>query len=494
MPLRLNWDALKPFNPGILGFNPSFRVSKEAQGDFLHPNWVRLLDLFPAYALRFPPGTYASFYDWDSGTLDPELAKQYGNKAMLRTIKSQHTRVGALIRSDYRSFLDLVSTRGISPYIVLNLYTHDSRDAEQTVDRVRSRVRVPIHWELGNELSQYGYRGNWLRPWNGDIYVQRALAVARFIRQQGTADEIGVDGAELLRERGHLSVPQRVRNVNTAWNDRLIQDIGAFDAVIFHPYINFVPQVIKAGTREVEASGTCTDAAAEVRRTTVDYRWVFSAAQAVPAAYKDYVSVHFPGKRVWITEVGLAGTARAGGLDFGASGILRSLFNISYFAHWVEAFPDLGAYMFHVLGEGKGPFSAIYPDGSFNSNATSYVFLRKLLKGATELGVETYEAGASLHGIGPNRDRIIRPVIAILVRTPTARRMLIANIGFSSVAVETPFTRARLTHLGGLPPVSLRPGRVRSFADFSGAVSDAPTLTLGPASITLIEDANAANP
>ena len=489
-PLRLSWNQLKPFDPAILGFNPSFRLSADAQGNFQHPDMLRFIDNFPVNALRYPPGTYASVYDWDSGTLDPRLAREYEIKSMLSTIESQRMRLGHLIRSNYRNFLALTVAHEITPFVVLNLYTRGINDAEQVVSRVSGMTTEPIRWELGNELSQPGYRGTRKNPWNVDVYVQRALVVAKAIRQNGEADQIGVDIAGLVRAHGYLQVPERVIEHSTAWNRRITDSIGSFDAVILHPYIRFVPQVIQAGMNERSVTGRCNGASTAGVRSAVAYQWVFSAAEEVPAEYKNYLAAQFPGKRVWLTEVGLAGSDDVSALEFGPSGILRTLFNISYFAHWVDAFPDLGAYMFHVLGMGKGSFSAIYPDGSFNSNSISYVFLRRLLDGATKVGVQTFDAGTGLRGVGPYRDDVIRSVIAIMTRTPATRRVLVANIGFSPVAVASPFAKARLTSIGGLPLVSLQQGRIRSFSDLHSIVSNAPALTLAPVSLTLIEDAD----
>gem|GEM_PF-5233570 len=490
--ISLNWGHMNRFDTIVLGFNPSFRISVGARGNYQHRDMMRLLELFPVYTLRFPPGTYANFYDWDHGTVSPKLARTYDNETMLRTIESQRKRVGKLIKSDYRSFLKFTNVYHITPYIVLNPYSAGVSNSEKTVNRVRAATQQSVRWELGNELSNYDYRGTSTTPWNSGLYVKRAQAISEYISHNKGRDKIGVDAADLLYERGHISVPKHIRNHQILWNKSIAKISNSYDAIIFHPYINFVPQIIKAGMRDKTALGLCPDISTATARSLVEYLWAFSAAQEVPSAYKRYVAVHFPNKQVWLTEVGLAGAERVRGLDFRASGILRSLFNISYLAHWLKSFPRLGTFMFHFLGEGKGPFSAIYPDGSFNSNAVSYVFLRRLLDKVNKIDVETFAAGSVLTGVGPYRNRVIQPIIAIMAENQSVRRVLFVNLGFSPVTVNNMFTNARVTAIGGLPLVTLRENSINSFANFRAYNANVSSITLEEASLTLIEETNVA--
>ena len=485
---RLNLGASQAQWSGALGFNPSF-VGASRGGNFEGPSFMRLMDLLSPQALRYPPGTYASFYDWESMTIDEPLAIKHANKAMLETIKHQRRRAkGGLIKSDYRSFLALARTRSPDPFIVLNLMTRDAEHGQAVVSKVKDLYRGSVRWELGNEVANAEYmRLRTARPWTVDAYVERVAAVSRFIRKSHPEDRIGVVGADLLVERGHVRVPDSIARFSRAWAERISTAAAQYDAVIFHPYVNLVDDVIASGMRERKSAPGCRGLPSDLLRAVVQYQWTFSAAQEVPSAYSDYARRFHPGKDIWLTEIGLFGGKAEPPLDFSASGVPRALFNLVYFAHWVNDVPSLGAYMYHVLDYGEGEFAAVNPDGSLNANGLSFLLLREMFGDGSRVGIQVMDQRGQINGVGPYRESRIAPIVALFSTANGARRVLVANVGLSQVRLVSPFASARVRTLGGGPAARIERGTRRTLDDIPAMDTTENIITLPPMSINLVE-------
>ena len=294
---------------GMLGFNPSFIAADHKRGDFRGSSFGRLMDLFSPQALRYPPGTFASFYDWDSQTIDEPLVRRYAKKSMLKTIRDQRNRnQGNLIKSDYRSFLSLARLRKVQPFIVLNLLTRDSDEAQEVVADIKKDYKGLIDWELGNEVSNVEYlNARPGSPWNVNVYSERVAKVSGFIRESYPEDMIGIVGAELLKVRGYVHVPVWIERFLRNWAEQMSREADSYDAVIFHPYVNLIKDIIDAGIREQRSVAECTALDQESLRAVVQYLWIFSTAQEVPRAYDTNADHYYPNKQLWLTEVGLFG-------------------------------------------------------------------------------------------------------------------------------------------------------------------------------------------
>ena len=488
-PYQLNLSGPKRPWLGMLGFNPSFIAADHRAGNFQGQSFGHLMDLLTPQALRFPPGTYASFYDWDTQSIDESLAREFANKAMVESARNQRKRnQGDLIKSDYHSFLSLVNERSLDPFIVLNMLTKDSDDAEQTIAKVRKKLHGPVNWELGNEVSNVEYLGAGRQsPWNVDVYTGRVGVVSEFIRNGNPQDKIGIVGAELLKERGHIHVPGWIEQFSLNWARRMSREAVNYDAVIFHPYINLVDDVIEAGMYGQRSIAECSVLDQESRRAIVQYQWVFSAAQEVPRAYDAYADFYYPNKQLWLTEVGLFGEKAVAPLNFSANGVLRALFNIVYFAHWLDKVPNLRAYMFHVLDYGIGDFAALYPDRSLNANSVSYMLLHYLLDGATDYSVQVLDQNGRLHGVGPYHANSISPIVALIALGPSGVRVLVVNLGLSVANMKSPFDAVEIRMLGGSPSSSIASDELYSLDDLPSTTTTDQVLKLPPMSLILIE-------
>ncbi|MFZ5619811.1 MAG: hypothetical protein ACOY5W_02170 [Pseudomonadota bacterium] len=474
--------------PGVLGFNPSFAAG-DGRGDFQGSAFSRLVGMFSPQALRYPPGTYATFYDWDSMVIDEQLAKRHANKAMLASIRHQRKRAdGRLIASDYRSFLAMARARSQNPFIVLNLMTADATHARSAISKVKRQFDGTIFWELGNEVANSEYQRLRLpAPWSVETYVERVAAISRYIKDGYPGDRIGAVGADLLVERGHVRAPAAVERMSKRWAERMSNAAEFYDAVIFHPYINLVDDVINVGLLHSRSVAACSGLSRDVLRAVVQYRWIFSAAQEAPARYSVYSDIYHPGKDLWLTEIGLFGDKAKAPLDLSAYGVPRLLFNVAYFAHWVDRVPGVRAYMFHVLDYGKGEFAALNPDGSLNANSVSYLLLRYMLDHPDGLSVQAFGQDRRLEGVGPYQGSAISQIVALMSNGGRDGRALVVNLSPFQGRLAAPYPVVRIRTLGGAPSARIPPGRIRALDDIPAVMTEERVLVLPPLSISLIE-------
>ena len=481
--LRLDPAAPLRTWPGVLGFNPAFNAGNP-QGDFRGPAFMRLMKLLKPDALRHPPGTYANFYDWSSMVIDERLSRRFANQAMLSSIKSQRERGGRLVKSDYRSYLALAQSLGQTPFVVLNPMTQDVIETQEVVSSVMRLVEGGVNWEVGNEVTNPEYlRVRQHPPWSAETYAVRVAAISRFIRQADPDGKIGIVGADLLRERGHVDVPASITRFSNDWTTRISLLDDAYDAVIYHPYVNLLDQVVDQGVQQNRDRAACESLDADELRAVTQYQWAFAAAQEVPARYRAYADDRHAGKELWLTEIGLFASAAEPSLDFSAYGIPRALFNIAYFAHWVDRVPNLRAYMFHVLDYGKGEFAAVNPDGSLNANSLAFLLLRRMLDDPDGFSVQTPRSGARIAGVGPYRDVDVAPVVALVSRTAA----VVINIGPRPAQLALPFSAARVRSLGGTPWARMEAGDVKSLDDIPARAVQGAVLPLPPMSVHLVE-------
>ncbi|MFV8816187.1 hypothetical protein [Haliea sp. E17] len=443
---KLAWENLVYFNSEIIGFNPSFRGGNSSKpGSFTRLSYRAYLDSFPVGALRFPPGTYANYYDWDSMTLDAHLVDESPLLSMHKSIDQQKIdNSGFLIRSDYREFLSLVKDEGIQPFIILNPYLRSIEYNQQVIETIKHIYPGRIYWEMGNEISQKQYQeispdGNW--GWVS--YLYKAQRLSKYIRSKYSDDRIGFVAAEPLVPRGHINVPENITNYELGWNSYLNHSEVDFDAAIFHPYINIYDKATTLEVGNLRNNSNCHSLIDADLERMAKFKWVFSSAQHVPRQYAAYVQKYFPNKDVWISEVGLIGGKKGSVLGFGAEDPARTIFNIMYFAYWVRDVPGLRTYQVHLLANGRGLMSIMYPDSSLNSNSISFLLLNKLFYGADKFGVVELESNTAFYGSGVYSSDQIKPVVAVL-SNGASRKAIVLNLSFEEVNITLPFKEAKV--------------------------------------------------
>ena len=487
--LTVDMHSLRALVQDILGYNPSYRASLEKLGDYEGDSFNVLVDRLTPQSLRFPPGTFSSFYNWDTQTLDEDLARKYANKTIIAAIQNQRKfNKGKLFTSDYRGFLSLTNKKNIQPFIILNNYSKNTGDAYLTIHRVKKLFSGPVHWEIGNELSNSDYQSKSRRTlWNSEIYFKRAIELSKYIKQKYPADMTGVVGAELIKERGHKNVPVWINEFLDLWGQRVIEHSKNFDAVIYHPYINILDRLIKEGGKEKNKMLGCAALNTEAKKAVTAYQWVFSAAQEVPVVYSEYTRGFLPKKEIWLTEVGLLGAKKIDMIDFSSTGISRAMFNIVYFAHWLKKQSNLTSYMFHVLDYGRGDFSALNLDSSLNANSISYILLQRLLKNADKVDVQAFSANEKMYGAGPYSKAEVSPVVVMVTSGSDGVRMLVVNFGFIKASVVAPFESNKISAIGGSLDVSINPGDMYAIDDMRTSISTGKYIDIPPMSINLIE-------
>ena len=490
-PIVIQWNGLKPFSKALIGYNPSYRASNEQLGNFSSSDFRKLLTLFPVYSLRFPPGTYANYYNWEEMSLDEVLVKSSKKKSMINSIDQQkEDNKGKLIKSDYKSFLKLSDDQNIWPFIILNPYLRDQSYNESIVKYVKQETKRIIHWELGNELSNTEYQySKFDDGWNSKIYSKRISELGTYIKSKYPDDKVGVVAADLLEERGHISVPKWINEYVKSWNRDVASSKKYYDAVIFHPYINIFDKTTNETVKDMHKKTACKDLSNETKKVLAIYKWNYSSAQEVPKHYNAFIEENYSSKEVWVTEVGLLGNSEDHTLGYGVDKFMRTLFNLAYFSNWVGEVPELKTFMFHVLSYGKGSMSAIYPDGSLNANTLSYLLLNRLLEGADQISIERFNYTSNVYGSGVYSDTVIDPIIVIKAEGGETRRMLAINIGMESIPAVIPFGSAKQTVIEWNKAHTIMQGKYYRIEEISDVSTVKNQIILPPLSVVLINEA-----
>ncbi len=433
-------------NTGLPGFNSPMGLPRLAQGKYTSPKLLQGAKKLPVYALRYPGGTVANFFNWESQTLDEGMINKVGKKRMIQLIKTERDRNnGKLTRVDLESFFVANKTLGSMPFLVLNLLTSQTNSIIKTIDDIKAHNHESIYWELGNELSHDVYEEKYDIPggWNVNIYINKASTIAAHIRKKYPKDKIGINVTDIVNGRAltgnKLSNVERKRR---KW-DLAVKSIESYDAVIIHPYVfltkknNMLLKRLTVKDSPVIMGNKLSDAR---------WRWLFSSAQVIPDIYAERLSKRFPGKKIWLTEVGIAGDH---GLKNDSGRLYRLLFNVAYFSSWMRYYPQVESYLYHGLFFGGGNSAVLYRDYSYTTNGLAFAFIGTALEDATEIATPVFSSSPTYRGIGPHKNVQIKMLSGLYTRGPTGDRLLIVNTGNQEITFQLPFKGVHMIEYGG---------------------------------------------
>jgi hypothetical protein len=447
--VSLQWPDSLHQNEITLGFNPSFSGSKVKPGHYLESSFTRMLNGLSVEALRFPPGTYANFFNWIEGTLDADAVKRVGKRSMLDSLDYQKKiQYNRLVQLKIEDFQKLAQDYNMDRFMILNLYTGSVHGNLELINMLKEKWPGPYFWEMGNELSSYEYLAEYTRsqPWSPALYARQVGPLTRMIRQKFPEDKIGYVAAELIKERNiEKKRFAKVLNSGKLWMETL-QDMEKPDALICHPYLNIFPE--KNWDRFVSKLSKGTSDNKKALRDLLRMRWVFSAAQEVPKAYSAEYEKKYPDVDIWVTETGLISQQNDGVVDW-QHGIIRSVFNVFYLINWVKQVPQLKVYMFHVLAYGKSGFSAYYDDFSYNANTLSYYLIKESFQSSTSYQALNIRNGPTYPGEGPYKNITVQGLTGIAIQSQEGRKLFLANASGSSVRLRFPWLQGEVIYAEG---------------------------------------------
>ncbi len=467
----------------MIGYNAPLGISHITGGDYSSPKLIKAIKKLPVSAIRYPGGTVANFFDWDSKTLNKVAIGKSGHKKMQRLLKRDASKNKQLTYVSLDSFLKINTDISSKPFVVLNLYTSSVEEIKKSIDEVKSKYKGSVFWELGNELSFKAYESKYtnVNGWNAEIYKNISDQVSVYIKEKYPNDFVGINVSESALYR-----QPKPRNLNGVERERLLWDnlvanIADYDAVIIHPYVYLDRKVISQ-ISDIEFS----DAPVLVTSSNDDaiWRWLFASAANLPAYYIDRIKERFPGKKIWITEVGITGDRD---ILHNSGSMYRLLFNASYYISWMRYQSNLTAYLYHGLFIGDSNNAVLYKDYSYTANGLAFRLIDAAFKGADSVAVPDVAEETVYFGMLNNRTYRVNAISVLHTKSDVYKRTLLVNSGSEPVKIKRPFLVTCAVEYGGDPTINIKNSKIHDLdalplLDFTNDV-----IILKPYSIILLE-------
>ncbi len=283
-------DAGKPIARDMFGYNINIISaagdSRLAGAPWDDPDVRQAIASLHAGHIRFPGGTIAQMYHWDTDT----LANPWPGKGPDAHLPAFDRMVNRNIRGNADAFLKMTAELDITPIWVFNLVQDNRPDPWAFVEQLARKHggRLPItSFELGNESP------HWEALEAFETYHERAGELGRKLQREFPNVATGANAWEPI----HLwqpTVGQAERPHGRQWNDALAEHDDFYSAVIMHVYLN---TWFHFRNRPVFS---LPDEAARVR-------YLFAMGDYLPQAVVDYHKGHFGDRPLWLTEYGILG-------------------------------------------------------------------------------------------------------------------------------------------------------------------------------------------
>jgi hypothetical protein len=208
----VNTGASRQITPYFLGYNnvPIHSPSWD------NPNAVDAAVQFKPGTLRYPGGTVANYWDWQTGWFLPGALKSFLSAP----------------RSIYRlnELQIAIRATGALPIYVLNMLTSDLNTQLEMLGTAQS-MGLPVQFvELGNEFYLRNPNDYVMKFPTGADYGKMATSWMRAIRDRFPKVKIAAVGG-VPTDQG--SDPRKAN-----WNQDLLQNLEGADALTQHPYVS----------------------------------------------------------------------------------------------------------------------------------------------------------------------------------------------------------------------------------------------------------------
>lgn len=467
----------------MIGYNVPLGVPHLTGGDYNSPKLVKAMQKLPVTALRYPGGTVANFFDWDSETLDKMAIEKSGHKVMQNFLKKDFSKNKQLTHVDLDSFVKVNTDMATKPFVVLNLYTSSFADIKKSIDKVKSKFKGTVYWELGNELSFKAYESKYKNThgWNVEIYKNISNQVSKYIKENYPDDHIGINISEVALYRqprpGNLKGVERERLL---W-DKHVSEISNYDAVIIHPYVYLDRKIIsQLGDIELDYDPVIPESASD----DAIWRWLFASAAYLPVHYMDRIEKRFPGKKIWITETGITGDRD---ILHGSESMYRLLFNASYYISWLRYQPKLTTYLYHGLFVGDSNNAVLYKDYSYTANGLALRLIDATFKNATSVAVSEVIDESVYLGMLNNTTFRVNAISALHTQSGSYKRTLIINSGNKPVKIKRPYLVTCAIEYGGDSAMNIKDSKIHSLNTLPIMQFTNEAIMLKPFSILLLE-------
>ncbi|MFK5947512.1 MAG: hypothetical protein QM500_01930 [Methylococcales bacterium] len=466
-----------------IGYNVPLGVPHLTGGDYNSPNLVKAMKKLPVTALRYPGGTVANFFEWNAETLDPDVIRKSRHKKMQHLIEKDFSRNKALTHVDLDSFIKVTTDMGAKPFVVLNLYSSSINEIKKSIDKVKSKYKNSVFWELGNELSFKAYQSKYKNAhgWGAKVYKKIASQVSVFINNKYPEDFIGINISEAASYRqptpGNLKGVERERFL---W-DNDISEIAHYDAIIVHPYV-YLNRKIISQLNDVKLDDD--PVLSGIDNNEKIWRWLFVSAEYLPVYYMDRIKKRFPGKKIWITETGITGDRD---VLHNSGAMYRLLFNASYYISWMRYQQDIVTYLYHGLFIGNSNNAVLYKDYSYTANGLAFKLIDAAFKGADSVAVPEVIAESDYLGTMNNTTYIVNAISVLHTKSDAYKRTLIVNTGSKPIEIKRPFKVTCAVEYGGDPTMNIKNSKIYDLDDLPRLDITKDAIILKPYSISLLE-------
>ncbi len=377
-------NVFEPFNVLEKGeieltvdFANSFKLNKDVFGvnsalptkpyTYTHPSFIDKYIELGRPLIRFPGGTYANYYDFDTGYFIPYDGISEKNTIRINdwnsSVFKKKKEVGGYSNIDFCNF---ANQSGAEFTLVLNITAKNPDDTKRWMQEIKAVGQKAKYVEIGNEL----YFGNY-DPVIPDIteYIKRAKPHADAVRSEFPDAKIGVIiPSHIYTHESFLDEIDTGKSTKQIdWMEKLPNE-NFYDAVIIHLYSSLGMANDISSTNEF------------IPYLDAYYNCLSHADNKLKEAFSR-ITQRFPSKEIWVTEYhvgGFSGLLRQfrlrhsylGGLF--ASNFLLSLFN--------ESQVTVGSWhsMTQLLDEpaGSGNSTPLIPDSYNFGTKVNYQFLK----------------------------------------------------------------------------------------------------------------------
>lgn len=313
----------------VYGFN-----TNNITGDYGYSDPViraAIADLKPG-VLRFPGGSVANFYHWQTGKFDVgDVDEETGTKLEARTagnISRLQQRRGGVV--SFADFMALCNQTGVNPIIVVNPYTGTPEESAAWVREVKSKGYAVRGWEIGNEMYLPAYKDRFPTV---ESYIAVAKQHVAAMKAADPSIRVAVPGSPT----GFHSQGEGEKAGEGVW-DQVLGKESFYDGVAVHLYT-----YTKVGKR----SGENPD---QMRG------YLFGSSEVGLSRALSYYHDHYGSRRLWITEWNLSNPRNPI-----ANTQLHAVYVGDFLLGLMQAEGPVRLAAYHVLaGSGKG-FPLISP-------------------------------------------------------------------------------------------------------------------------------------
>jgi hypothetical protein len=325
----------------LYGFN-----TNNSTGDYGYDDPVfqaSVADLHPG-VLRFPGGTVANYYHWQTGKFDAGDADDgTGPKAPgapSGALKKLDQKRGGVV--PFADFMALCIRNHVSPILVVNVYTGTPEESAAWVREVKSKGYPVSGWEIGNELYLPAYKDRFPT-------VASYIAVAKqHVAAMKAVDPTIKVGIVASTAGFHNQGEGAGGASDVAW-DRALGKETFYDGVVVHLYT-----YMKMGRHDIGMDDM--------------HGYLFGCNDIALKYAISYYRSYYGSRRLWVTEWNFANPKNG----FSNTQLL-AVYAGDFLLGLLQAQSDIRIASYHVFaGPGKG-FALISPADQDDGGATGDV-------------------------------------------------------------------------------------------------------------------------